>query len=101
MSINNPWAALLFVIIPFVSFLKKRVKRATILVPSIDPIKQVNTKFRYKHRDLAFMLRFFELAFLAIAAMDIKNFSAQLNQVILAVIVLEIFLKNTFWRTLP
>ncbi|MDE6432419.1 MAG: hypothetical protein K2L13_03425 [Opitutales bacterium] len=105
MQIGNPWASVLLILVPIVGFLRKRVKRATVIVPTIEPIVQVNTKFRYKYHDWAFGLRVFELIFLAIAAMDIEsndfNISHLFSVVIFLLLFLEIFLKNTFWRTLP
>ncbi len=105
MQVNNPWAGLLFLVIPILFFLKKRIRRATIILPTIRFIKQSNAELCRKERDWLFVIRILELLFLIVALMDIQLIDFEMpfftNVVIVALITADIFLRNTFLRTLP
>ena len=101
MAIGNPLASVLLLILPVISILKKRVKRATIMVSSIEPLQRVNAQFRYKYRDWASMIRAFGLILLILSMMNIENSRGFINLAVIWLITLEIFFRNTIWRTLP
>ncbi len=102
MRIENLNAFLLLLVIPLIWIIKKKSKPATIIISNIQFVQQANSKSKYKYYDRFFLLRTIEL-FLLIVVISAPNsdLSITLNIVVTFFIFIEIFLKNTLWRTLP
>ncbi len=102
MQIENLNAFLLLLVVPLIWIIKKRSKPATIIIPNVQFMQQANPKSRYKYFDRFFLFRILELLLLIIViSAPNSGLSITLNIVVTFFIFTEIFLKNTFWRTLP